>query len=163
MKVLATVWCQYRSLCISQCLFLSVLGVDPTVRSTFAQVRGIEYSSVQSLRRVWLFVTPWTAARQAFLSITNCWSLLRLMSIVSWCHPSISSSVISFPSCLQSFPASGSFPMSQFFPWGGQSIGASALVLSMISFRIDWFDLLAVQGMLKSFLHTVQKDQFFGT
>ena len=76
-----------------------------------------------------------------------------------WCHPAISSSVIPFSSCLQSFPASGSFPMSQFFTSGGQSIGVSALasVLPMnsqglISFRIDWLDLLAVQGTLKNLL-----------
>ena len=73
-----------------------------------------------------------------------------------WCHPTISSSVVPFPSCFQSFPASGSFLMSQFFTSGSQSIGASASVLPMniqlISFRIDWFDLLAVQGTLKRLL-----------
>ena len=73
-----------------------------------------------------------------------------------WCRPTISSSVVSF-SCPQSFPASGSFPMSQIFTWGGQSTGVSASVLPM---NIqDWFplgltglDLLAVQGTLKSLL-----------
>ena len=76
---------------------------------------------------------PWTAVRQAFLSITNSWSLLKLMSIELVCHPAISSFVVPFSYCLQSFPASGSFPMSQFFPWGGRSIGvsASASVLPM--------------------------------
>ena len=75
-----------------------------------------------------------------------------------WCHPTISSSVVPFSSCLQSFPASGSFQMSQFFASGGQSIGisASAPVLPMnsglISFRMDWLDLLAVQGTRKSLL-----------
>ena len=76
-----------------------------------------------------------------------------------WCHPTISSSIVPFSSSLQSFPASGSFPMSQFFTSGGQSIGASALASvlpskysGLISFRIDWFDLLAVQGTLKSLL-----------
>ena len=72
-----------------------------------------------------------------------------------WCHPTISSSIIPFSSCPQSFPASGSFPMSQLFTTGGQSIGASAStsVLPMnISFRMDWLDLLAVQGTLKSLL-----------
>ena len=75
-----------------------------------------------------------------------------------WCHPTISSSVIPFSSCLQSFPASGSFPTSRLFTSGGQSIGASAsaLVLPMysglISFRIDWFDLLTIQSTLKSLL-----------
>ena len=74
-----------------------------------------------------------------------------------WCHPTISSSTVPFSSRLQSFPASGSFQMSGFFPSGGQSIGvsASASVLPMniqdwFLFRIDWLDLLAVQGTLKS-------------
>ena len=74
-----------------------------------------------------------------------------------WCHPTISSSVVPFSSRLQSFPASGSFQMSRFFTSGGQSIWASASVPSMnsqelTSFRIDCFDLLAVQGTLKSLL-----------
>ena len=72
-----------------------------------------------------------------------------------WCQPTISSSVIPFSSHLQSFPASGSFPMNQFFASGGQSIGVSFSISpsneysGLISFRIDWFDLLAVQGTLK--------------
>ena len=67
-----------------------------------------------------------------------------------WCHPTISSSVASSSSCLQYFPASGSFLMSQLFASGGQSIGASASVLPM---NIqDGFNLLAVQGTLKSLL-----------
>ena len=74
------------------------------------------YSSVQS-------ATPWTAARQASLSITNSGSLLKRSW---WCHPTISSSVVPFSSCLQPFPASESFPMSQLFASGGQSIGVSA-------------------------------------
>ena len=74
-----------------------------------------------------------------------------------WCHPTISSSVVPFSSCPQSVPASWSFPMSQLFTSGGQSIEISTSVLpneysGMISFRIDWFDLLAVQGTLKSLL-----------
>ena len=75
------------------------------------------------------------------------------------CHPTISSSVIPFSSCLQSFPASGSFQMSWLFASGDQSIGASASASvlpvkysGLISFRIDWSDLLAVQGTLKSLL-----------
>ena len=75
-----------------------------------------------------------------------------------WCHPTISSSVVPF-SCLQSSPASGSFLMSLFFASGGQSIGVSALasvlpvnIQDRFPFRIDWFDLLAVQGTLKSLL-----------
>ena len=75
-----------------------------------------------------------------------------------WCHSTISSSVVPFSSCLQSFPEPGSFLMNLLFPSGGQSIGtsASASVLPMniqwISFRMDWFVLLAVQGTLKSLL-----------
>ena len=76
-----------------------------------------------------------------------------------WCHPAISSSVVSFSSHLQSFPASGSFPMSQFFASGGQkywsfsfSISPSNEYSRLISFRNDRLDLLAVQGTLKSLL-----------
>ena len=76
-----------------------------------------------------------------------------------WCHPDISSSVVAFSSCPQSLPASGAFPMSQLFLWGGQSIGVSALAISpskehpgLISSRMDWFDPLVIQGTLKSLL-----------
>ena len=69
------------------------------------------------------------------------------------CHPTISFSVVPFSSCLQSFPASGSFQMSQLFSSGGQSIGVSASnEHSGLIFRMDWLDLLAVQGTLKSLL-----------
>ena len=98
------------------CFFLSV--------SVWLWVILLCSHSVQSLSCVWLFATPWTAARQASLSITNSWSLLKLMSMNQWCHPAISSSVVPFFSCLQSFPASGSFPVSQFFASGDPSIGA---------------------------------------
>ena len=76
-----------------------------------------------------------------------------------WCHPTISSSVVPFSFCLQSFPISGSFQMSQFFVSGGQNIGVSASAISpsneysgLVSFRMNWLDLLAVQGTLKSLL-----------
>jgi len=77
--------------------------------------------------------------------------------LTRWCHSAISSSVVPLFSHLQSFPASGSFPMSQLFTSGGQNIGVSAStsVLPMNtqdSFRMDWLDLLAVQGTLKSLL-----------
>ena len=85
----------------------------PVIHEKMLQVA---HYSVQSLSRVRLFATPWTAARQASLSITNSWSLL--MSIYScplsqWCHPAISSSVVLFSSCPQSLPASESFPMTR--------------------------------------------------
>ena len=71
-----------------------------------------------------------------------------------WFHPAISSSVVSFSSCLQSFPALGPFPMCQFFASGGQNIAVSASndYSGLISFRMNWLDLLAVQGTLKSLL-----------
>ena len=77
-----------------------------------------------------------------------------------WCHPTILSSVVPLSSCLQSFPASGSFPRSQLSASGGQSIGVLAsgsvlpmnILLGLISFRTDWLDLLAVHGTLKSLL-----------
>ena len=117
------------------------------------------FSSVQSLSRVPLFVTPWTAARQAYLPLTVFQSLLKLMFI----EPVMPSNHLilfcPFSSCLQSFPASGSFPMSLHFASGGQCTGASisASVLPMniqawFPFRINSFYLFAVPGMLQSLL-----------
>ena len=103
-----------------------------------------KFSSVQSLSHVQLFEIPWTAARQASLSITNSRGLLKLISIDSvipltqWFHPTILSSVVSFSSCLQSFQVSGSFPISQFFASGGQSIGASASASVLAKNTQDW-------------------------
>ena len=88
-----------------------------------------------------------------------------------WCHPTISSSVIPFSSCLQSFPASGYFPLSQFFASGGQNIGVSesTSVLPMNTQdryplgRTDWISLLS-KGLSRVFFNTtVQKNQVFGT
>ena len=86
-----------------------------------------------------------------------------------WCHPAISSSVVPFFSWPQSLPALGSFPVSQLVTWGGQSIGVSAFSISpssehpgLISFRMDWLDVLAVQGTLKSLLqHHSSKASIF--
>ena len=104
-----------------------------------------------------LFVTPWTVECQASLCITNSQSLLKIMSIelvmssnyLVFCQP-----LLFLPSIfrLQSFPASGSFPMSQFFTSSGQSIGASASASVLPMSIQDWLDLLAVQGTLKSLL-----------
>ena len=114
--------------CVSSVGFWSVVIIRATEKWYI--------SSVQSLSCVQLFETPWTAACQASLSITNSQSLLKLMSIESVIpsnHPTISSAVVPFSSCLQSFPASGSFPVSWFFASGGQSVGiwASASVFPM--------------------------------
>ena len=94
-----------------------------------------QFSSVQSLSRVRLFVTPWTVASQASLSIPNSCPLSR------WCHPTISSSVVPFSSRLQSFPASESFPMSQSFASGGLSTGASSSASVLPVNILGWFPL----------------------
>ena len=85
-----------------------------------------------------------------------------------WCHPTISSSVVPFSSHLHSFPASGSFPVSQFFASGGQSIGASASVLPMNIqdwCPLGWTGLISLQskGLSRVFSNTVQEHQFFST
>ena len=125
-------------------------------------------SSVQSLSRVQLFDTPWTAAQQASLSITSSWNYSNSCPSNWWCLPTISSSVIPFSSHLQSSPASRSFQMSQFFTSGGQSIGASASVLPMNIqdwSPLGWTGWISLQSKRLSRVFsntTVQKHQFFG-
>ena len=127
-----------------------------------------KFTSVQPLICVWLFAIPRTAACQAFPSTTNTWSLLKLMSITSVMPSNHLIPVIPFSSCPQSFPASGSFPMSQFFTSGGQNIGASASA-SVLPMNIQvWFPLglaglisLQSKGLSKVFSNTTaQKHQF---
>ena len=96
----------------------------------------VQFSSVVSDS-----VTPWTAACQASLSITNSQSLLKLMSIKSVMHSNHLILCHPVSSCLQSFPASGSFPMSQFFASGGQSIGVSVSASVLPMNTQDWFTL----------------------
>ena len=125
--------------------------------------------SVQSLSPVWLFATTWIAACQAFLSITNSQSSLRLMSIES-VMPS-SHLILCRPLLLlpQSLPASESFPMSQLFTWGGQSIGVSALASVLPKKSQGWspsegtgWISLQSKGLSRVFSNTtVQKHQFF--
>ena len=96
---------------------------------------------VQSFSCVRLFATPWTVAHQASLSFTISWNLLKLMSIELVMPSNHLASIIPFSSCLQYFPASGSFPVSWLFASGGQSIGASASA-SVLSMNIlGWFPL----------------------
>ena len=85
-----------------------------------------QFSSFQWLSHVQLFATPWAAAHRPPCPLPTCRACSNSCPSSWWCHPTISSSVIPFSSCLQSFPAAGSFPMSQFFTSGGQSIGVSA-------------------------------------
>ena len=131
----------------------------------------VQFSSVQSLSHVQFFETPWTAAHQASLSITNSQSLLKLMSI-TWVMPSnhlircrpplllpsifLSIRVFSNESVLRiRWPKFWSF---------GFSISPSNEYSGLISLKIDWFDLLTVQGTLKGLLqHHSSKHQFFCT
>ena len=129
-------------------------------------------TSVHLLGPLQLFVTPWTATHQDSLSIIIQTPGLYSNSCPSflWCHPTISSSITCFFSCPQSLPASGSFPMSQFFASGSQSIGASASVTVFPMNIQDWFPLgltgwisLQTRGFSKVFSSTrVWKHQFFG-
>ena len=127
------------------------------------------FSSVQSLSCVWSFATPWTVAYQASLSITNSQSLLKLMSIelvMLFYHRILHHSLLLLPSIfpnIRVFSSESVFLISWPKCWSiSFSISPSNEYLPLISFRIDWFDLLAVQGTLKSLLHTtVQKHQFF--
>ena len=97
------------------------------------------------------------------------WVYSNSRALSWWCHPTISSSVIPFFSCLQSFPASGSFPMSQLFAWGGQSIGVAAsksgLPMNTQGWSpLGWTDWISLQskGLSRVFSNTtVQKHQFF--
>ena len=86
---------------------------------------------VQSSSHVWLFVTPWTSARQVFLSLTISEVCPSSCSLHEWWHPAIASSDALFSFCPQPFPASGTFPMSQLFTLDDQNteVSASALVL----------------------------------
>ena len=111
---------------------------------------------LQLARPPWPSSTPWVHSKY-------------MGFLCQWCHPTISSSIVPFSSCLQSFPASGSFPMSQFFASGGQSIGVSASA-SVFPMNIqDWFPLgwtgwisLKSKGLSRVFTNTtVQKYHFF--
>ena len=125
------------------------------------------HTSVQSLGRVQLFVTPWTAARQASLSISNSWSLPKLMSIESVMDAIQPSYPLSSPSvpALNLFQHQGFFQMSQLFASGGQSIGTSASTSVLPMNTQDWSPLgwtgtisLQYKGLSRVFTNTtVQK------
>ena len=130
---------------------------------------GFIFSSVQLLSHIWLVAIRWTAVHQASLFITNSWSLLKLMSIESVmpskhlivCHPLLFH--------LQSFPASGSFLVSQLFTSDGRSIRGSASTSVLPVYMQDWFPLgwtgwiSLSKGFSRVFSNTtVQKHQFFG-
>ena len=142
------------------------------VSITGREVDRHSISSVQSFSHDWLFVgphgpqhtrPPWPSPTPGVHS--------NLCPSSLWCHPAISSSVVPFSSCLQSFPASGSFPMSQFFTSGGQRIGVSASASfppkkSQGWSPSEWTGWISLQskGLSRVFSNTaVQKHQFFGT
>ena len=138
-----------------------------TLFALFTEPR--QFSSVQSLSRFRLFVTSWIAARQPPCPSPTLGVYSNSCPSSWWCHPAISSSVIPFSSCPQSLPASGSFPMSQLFAWGGQSIGVSASASVLPMNTQDWSPLgwtgwisLQSKGLSRVFNTTVQKHQFFG-
>ena len=153
----------YKDSQFSSVQLLRRVGLFATPWTTACQaslsINSSQFSAVQSLSRVWLFVTPWTVVRQASLSITNSWSLLILVSIESvmpsnhliLCHPLLLPPSI-FPSirvfskksvlCIRG-PKYWSFSF---------NISPSSEHSGLISFRMDWLDVLAVQGTLKSLL-----------
>ena len=163
---------KYRGLiisvvCLPDFLYKNILSDDSAQQWSS---REFHFSSVQLLSRVQIFTTPWIAACQDSLSITNSRSLPKLMPIESvmpssnlfLCRP-----LLLLPPFL---PASGSFPMSWLFAWGGQSIGASASASILPVNTQDWSPLgwtgwisLQSKGLSRVFSNTtVQKHQFFG-
>ena len=156
-----------RACCL--CSAENWLVKNPVIYRIYAQ-----FSSVQSLSCVQLIATPWTEACQASLSITNSRPCSNSCPSSWWCHPTILSSIVPFSSCLQSFPASGSFRsflVSPFFTSGGQSPGVSASASVLLMNIQDWFPLgwtgwISLQSKRLSRIFsntTVQKHQFFCT
>ena len=148
--------------------------------TSFKSFGNIQFSSVQWFSHIPLFATSWTTQHirpPCSLPIPRVYS--NSCPLSRWCHPTISSSVLHFSSCLQSLPASGSFPMSGLFISGGQGIGVSTSVLPMNIqdwFLLGWTGWISLQSKglsieswvskrLKIWVFsntTVQKHQFFG-
>ena len=153
--------------------FVVIISLDSFYCSLFpSSLRHLYcvYQLVQLLSRFWLFATTWLQYARLPCPSPNAGACSNSCPSSRWWHPTISPSVDSFSSCLQSFPASGSFQMGLFFASGGQSIGvsASASVLSMNIqdwFPLGWTDLIPCsKGLSRVFSNTtVQKHQFFGT
>ena len=158
--------------CYEDRLEKCLLGI---MESLFSFCHTLQFSSVQSLSHVWLFSIPWTAACQASLSITNSWSLPKLMSNESvmpsnhliLCHPLLLLPSI-FPS-IRVFSYESALCIRWPKYWNFSfNISPSNEHTGLISFRMDWLDLLAVQGTLKSLLQhhsskasTLQCSAFF--
>ena len=149
---------------ISLC-FLKKNEIRKTLLKYESLYFAVQFSSVQPLSRVWLFVTLWTAAHYASLFFTNSRSLFKLMSIQSVMPSNHLILIVPFSSHLQSFSASGSFPVIQFFTSGRVSTSTSVLPMNIQ----DWFPLgctgwisLQSKGLSRVFSNiTVQEHQFF--
>ena len=134
---------------------LSIIPIQPPKFTSY---------SVQSLSCVWFFVTPWMQHARPPCPSPTLGVHPNSRPSSWWCHPTISSSVVPFSSCLQSFPAWGSLPMSQFFTSDGQSFTVLPMNIQ------NWFPLgltglisLLLKGLSRVFSNTtVQKHQFFG-
>ena len=136
----------------------------------YLAISSVQFSSIQSFSRVWLFATHRLQHARPPCSSPTPGVYSNSCPSSQWCHPTISSSFVPFSSHPLSFPASGSFPMSQFytsvlhiFHWSwNSSISPSNEHPGLISFRMDWLDLLPVQGTLKSLLkHHSSKASIF--
>ena len=139
------------------------------IQSTYITHPSPRFSSVESISCVWLFATHELKHTRLSCPSPSPRACANSCPLSQWCHLTISSFVAPFSSCLQSFPASESFPTSQFFTSGGQSIGVSASA-SVLPMNIqDWFPLrltglssLSSKGPSRLFSNTtVQKHQFF--
>ena len=146
--------------------FCETLGFCANSRSWRFLIKSVKFSSVAQLCPT--LCDPMDCSTPGFPAHHQLGVYSNSCPLSQWCHPTISSSAIPF-SCLQCFPASGSFPMSQFFSSGGQSIGASASA-SVLPMNIqDWFPLgltgwisLQSKGLSRAFSNTtVQKHHFF--
>ena len=152
--------------CVSDILSNNLILCHPLLLlpSIFPSISSVQFTSVTQSRPT--LCNPMICSTPG-LPVHH--QLLEFTSLSQWCHPAISSSVIPFSSCPQSLPASGSFPMSQLFAWGGQSTEVSALA----SFRskniqdwspLEWTSWISLQsrGLSRVFSNiTVQKHQFF--
>ena len=150
-------------------LWLSIAKWRLTLTLSTLEHQSFCLTSVQSLSCVQLFATPLLQHTRPPCPLPTLSLYSNSCPLSQWCHPAISSSFIPFSSCLQSFPALGSFPVSQFFPSGGQSIGlsASTSVLPMNiqnRYPLGWTGWISLQskGLARVFSNTtVQKHQLF--
>ena len=120
---------------------MTLLGIYPNELKIVA--------AVQLLSCVRLLATPWTQHARLPCPSLSSWVCSNSGPLSQWCHPAISSSVVPFFSCPQSFPVSGSFPI-RWPKYGNFSMNPSNIYSEFISFRTDWFYILAYEGTLKS-------------